>query len=56
MKTALGNLIITRVDAVTLTGKRPRVVGCNSQKGSHGGTLSDPIVRLHTDGGIGGWG
>lgn len=56
MATTFGNVTVTRVDSVKLTGTRPRVVGCNSQKGSHGRTLTDPIARLHTDAGIVGWG
>ena len=47
---------ITKIDAATLRGTRPRTVGRNARLGVHGDQASDPIVRLHTNTGIVGWG
>jgi L-alanine-DL-glutamate epimerase-like enolase superfamily enzyme len=51
-----GKTTIVKIDKATLHGKRPRIVGCNSFKGTHGDTLTDPIARLYADSGIIGWG
>jgi len=53
--TSCGARIVT-IDACEITSERPRTVGCNSFRGSHGRTISEPIVRLHTDAGVVGWG
>jgi len=47
---------ITRIEGVTLSGTRPRVVGRNARLGVHGRHGSDLVVRLHTDTGATGWG
>ena len=47
---------ISRVEAATLTGTRPRVVGRNSRRGVHGGYARDRVVRLTTNEGAAGWG
>jgi L-alanine-DL-glutamate epimerase-like enolase superfamily enzyme len=47
---------ITRVEAATLVGDRPRVVGRNARRGVHGGQLRDRVVRLTTSDGAEGWG
>ena len=49
-------IAITRVEAATLIGTRPRVVGCNARLLTHGQLTRDPAVRLHTDAGLTGWG
>ena len=48
--------VITRIEAAEITGKRPRVIGRNSHKGTHGRFVYEPAVRIHTDAGIAGWG
>lgn len=50
------NIAITKIAAAILVGKRPRLIGRNSQLPVHGQEGRDPIVRLHTDAGIVGWG
>ncbi len=47
---------IAKVEAATLVGDRPRVVGRNARKGVHGGQLRDRVVRLTTSDGAVGWG
>ena len=47
---------ITRIEAAVLRGDRGRIVGRNARKGVHGQRATDPVVRLHTDAGITGWG
>ena len=42
---------IVRIEKVTLRGKRPRNIGLNARKGAHGDTVSDPVVRIHVEGG-----
>jgi len=51
-----GDVTITRIEAATLRGTRPRVVGRNARLGVHGDRGSDPILRIHTSAGIAGWG
>jgi hypothetical protein len=36
--------VIVKIDRVMLEGKRPRTIGCNSQKGAHGNSMAEPIV------------
>ena len=50
------NVTITRIDAAVLEGTRPRIIGRNSHAAAHGRVASDPVVRLHTDQGVVGWG
>jgi len=50
------DVVITKIDAATLRGTRPRTVGRNARLGVHGKKASDPIVRLHTKTGVVGWG
>jgi L-alanine-DL-glutamate epimerase-like enolase superfamily enzyme len=50
------NVTITRIDAVVLEGTRPRTIGRNSHVDVHGRVASAPVVRLHTDQGVTGWG
>lgn len=47
---------ITKVEAATLVGDRPRVVGRNSRRGVHGGQLRDRVLKVSTDAGSYGWG
>jgi len=49
-------ITITRIEAATLTGTRPRVVGCNARLSTHGQYTRDPVVRVFTDAGVSGWG
>lgn len=49
-------ITITRVEAATLKGTRPRVVGCNARLPTHGRFTHDPVVRVYTDVGLFGWG
>ena len=42
---------IVRIEKVILKSTRPRLVGVNSKGGPHGLTVSDHVVRLHSDGG-----
>lgn len=42
---------IIRIEKITLHGKRPRNVGMNARKGIHGDTVTDPVVRIHVEGG-----
>lgn len=50
------DLTITGVEWASLTGKRPRVIGCNAKLPEHGGYGGDPVAIVHTDAGISGWG
>ena len=50
------SMTITKIEAVVLVGRRPRVIGRNARLGVHGQFVREPIVRLHTDAGIVGWG
>ena len=50
------NVTITRIDAAVLEGTRPRTIGRNSHATVHGRVALDPVVRLHTDQGVAGWG
>jgi len=52
----LKQIRITRIEAASLRGTRPRLVGRNARLGVHGRHGSDPVVRLHTDAGPCGWG
>lgn len=47
---------ITKIEAATLVGDRPRVVGMNSRRGVHGGQLRDRVVKVSTNAGSFGWG
>jgi L-alanine-DL-glutamate epimerase-like enolase superfamily enzyme len=48
--------IITRIDAATLEGRRPRAAGSNARLGFHGDRLRLPLVRLTTSDGATGFG
>jgi L-alanine-DL-glutamate epimerase-like enolase superfamily enzyme len=52
----LEEILITRIERVLIEGKRPRIIGRNSRRGVHGQTVREPVVRLHTDSGLTGWG
>ncbi len=56
MLDGLPQLRITGIDGAVLTGTRPRVIGCNARLPTHGQHVREPIVRLHTDEGLVGWG
>ena len=47
---------IISVKRIVLQGKRPRVIGRNARLDVHGQYARDPIVTLHTDSGLSGWG
>ena len=47
---------ITRIEAATLTGRRPRMAGCNARIPVHGIEVTVPILRLTTDDGASGFG
>ena len=47
---------IVRIEAATLTGRRPRMAGCNARIPVHGIEVTVPIVRLTTDDGASGFG
>ena len=47
---------ITRIESGKIEGLRPRSVGCNASKQTHGDTAWDTIVRLHTERGTSGIG
>ena len=47
---------IVRIEAATLTGRRPRMAGCNARIPVHGIEVTVPIVRLTTDDGTSGFG
>jgi len=47
---------ITRIEAVTVSGKRPRPAGSNARLGVHGDTVRLPLVRLVTGDGQAGFG
>jgi L-alanine-DL-glutamate epimerase-like enolase superfamily enzyme len=53
---SMENVVIERVDAVTLEGKRPRAAGSNARLGHHGDVVRLPLVRLTTTDGVIGWG
>jgi L-alanine-DL-glutamate epimerase-like enolase superfamily enzyme len=42
---------IVRIDKAILRGQRPRSIGYNARIPTHGPLISDPVVRIHTDGG-----
>ncbi|MDP6041384.1 MAG: hypothetical protein QGG64_22750, partial [Candidatus Latescibacteria bacterium] len=42
---------IVQIENVVMKFKRPRLVGCNARIGAHGDTVTDPVVRIHTDSG-----
>lgn len=42
---------IVRIEKVVMKFKRPRVVGRNARIGIHGDTVTDPVVRIHTNSG-----
>ena len=52
----MDNNRIVRIEAATLTGRRPRMAGCNARIPVHGLDLAVPIVRLTTDDGASGFG
>ena len=47
----LPNERIVRIDKAVLRGRRPRSIGYNARIPTHGPLISDPVVRLHTEGG-----
>ena len=42
---------IVKIEKVVLRGKRPRSIGLNARIGAHGQAVSDPVVRICTEGG-----
>ena len=42
---------ITRIEKSVLRGTRPRSIGFNARIPTHGPRISDPVVRIHTEGG-----
>lgn len=46
---------IVQIDSAPLTAKRPRHVGPNAFSGAQGDTITESVVRLHTDAGVVGW-
>lgn len=50
------DVTIAKIEAGTITGTRPRIVGRNARLGVHGQIVQEPVVRLHTDSGVVGWG
>jgi L-alanine-DL-glutamate epimerase-like enolase superfamily enzyme len=42
---------IVQIEKVVMKFKRPRLVGCNARIGTHGDTVTDRVVRIHTDSG-----
>ena len=42
---------LVRIDKAMLRGQRPRNIGYNSRISAHGPSVSDPVVRIHTEGG-----
>jgi len=50
------NIAITKIEAAVITGTRPRIIGRNSRRGVHGQIVREPVVRLHTNVGVTGWG
>ena len=47
---------ITRIEAGTLTGQRPRLAGSNARLPAHGQEVQVPLLRLITDEGASGFG
>ncbi|NKB70774.1 MAG: mandelate racemase [Candidatus Latescibacteria bacterium] len=47
---------IVQIDKAILRGKRPRIIGHNARIPTHGSSITDPVVRLHTDSGATGLG
>ncbi|MDE2741876.1 MAG: hypothetical protein OXI58_09825, partial [Gemmatimonadota bacterium] len=45
---------ITCIEKCVLRGTRPRYIGFNARIPAHGSQISDPVVRIRTDGGA--WG
>ena len=45
---------ITCIEKCVLRGTRPRYIGFNARIPAHGSQISDPVARIHTDGGA--WG
>ena len=50
------DVTVTAVDHALLVGTRPRIIGKNSQKDTHGQYIYEPVIRIHTDSGVTGWG
>ncbi len=50
------DMTIVRVEAGVIAGSRPRIVGRNARWDVHGQLVREPVVRLHTDAGVVGWG
>ena len=42
---------IVRIEKAVLRGRRPRSIGYNARISTHGPLISDPVVRIHTEGG-----
>ncbi|MCZ6636447.1 MAG: hypothetical protein O7G87_23855 [bacterium] len=42
---------IVKIEKITLKIRRPRLIGRNAKAGIHGDTVTDPVVRLHTESG-----
>lgn len=55
MKNILEDRIV-RIEKTIIRGQRPRIIGYNARIPTHGSRLNDPVVRLHTAGGITGIG
>ena len=47
----LPNERIVRIEKAVLRGRRPRSIGYNARIPTHGPLVSDPVVRIHTEGG-----
>lgn len=50
------DVTVTAVDQALLVGTRPRIIGKNSQKDTHGQYVYEPVIRIHTNTGVTGWG
>ena len=42
---------IDRIEKCILRGRRPREIGYNARISAHGSAITDPIIRIHTEGG-----
>ena len=47
---------IVQIEKVVMRFKRPRNIGCNARIGNHGDSVSDPVIRIHTNSGAVGMG
>ncbi len=42
---------IVKIEKVIVRGRRPRIIGSNARIGTHGQVVTDPVVRICTEGG-----